>query len=543
MLVSFATLAFLLGCSSPSNGVVAANNVAVAGGVQEDNEIDDFARKVNSPTAGVSFSDVVLMDHQRQRVLKEGKGNQRQAMKNDEGRRALGLFDSKSPKVAPGGFDPVVLLYAAKAALQAEDFLTALRHSLAIIKSVDSLNENELLVFEAAIAGFQVVTARKFYSYYVADDDGDDEKESFKAMQMDHILTDMRKTYKLVAKPIDSAIVDIAAPAAGRRFLLAKGALSQALAMTSLLAGHSLDEKNVVAALQDADSSYKRAHQLCGQNDPEPGDCLVTAVPYLRYLRFLQDDVKAGEIVLSQMNQLEGLAVGLILQHGERNAHLKNILLLPVIGDNLIQVVDVATCHHFATFDIYSSCDDSCDAWPYDVDSLEQGEEEEEKECCGMAYKLACAMKDEIIAEKGEDHDIEVQVALNNVLNEEGEIDSTTVSEINLKVVTTYPDNNFVPDQVEAPPDEQDVRGIASNAIQSITSPVTITLEDDYEHEFSVCQESPFHSNTMVVSLVGTNTLIDSANIYFQIGGTNGGKLFVMFLDQQFDHSMTQHLL
>ena len=141
MLVSFATLAFLLGCSSPSNGVVAANNVAVAGGVQEDNEIDDFARKVNSPTAGVSFSDVVLMDHQRQRVLKEGKGNQRQAMKNDEGRRALGLFDSKSPKVAPGGMDQQSMRWAAIHNLTRGKYEIALSYSLSMIESRNPLSK------------------------------------------------------------------------------------------------------------------------------------------------------------------------------------------------------------------------------------------------------------------------------------------------------------------------------------------------------------------------------------------------------------------
>ena len=526
MLISFTTLAFLLfGCSSPSNGVVAANNVAVAvaagGGVQEDNEIDDFARKVNSPTAGVSFSDSddMLMDH-HQRVLKEGKGkNQRQAMKNEEGRRALGLFDSKSPKVAPGGLDQAVRLYAAQVAIKAGDFPAALQHTLSLLtkSGEQSLTETEMTAFEATIAGSLVTTTQRLYTYYVADDDGDDGKESFKAMQMDYILTDMRKTYRSVTKTID-AVIDNAYVGQKVRFFQAQGDVNYAIAFQSLLAGHMPDDKNVKAALVGAEGAYRRAYQSCS-------DCLEPALRIAHFLESVHRQDEADEIVQAQLNQLSGLVYAIILLEGRRNAYLKNILSAPILESNLNQVVDVATCSHFATFTVYSPCDDSCDAWPYDKDSLEQGQDEGEKECCGMAYKLACAMKDEIIAEKGDGHDIEVQVALNNVLNEEGEIDSTTVSEINLKVVTSFDNNDFVPSQIEAPPDEQDVSYIASNAIQSITSPVTITLEDDYEYEFSICQESPFHSNTMVVSLVGTNTLIDSDKIYFQIGGTIGGKL------------------
>ena len=97
---------------------------------------------------------------------------------------------------------------------------------------------------------------------------------------------------------------------------------------------------------------------------------------------------------------------------------------------------------------------------PYVSDSSEQGEEE--KECCSAAYFLACDMVNDIKDDIGEGNDIEVQVTLDNELND-GEIVSTTMSELHLKVVTYYADNTFVPDDVVAPPSEQVVLDIASN--------------------------------------------------------------------------------
>ena len=235
MLVRFATLAFLLfGCSSPTNGVVAADNIAVVGGVQEDNEIDGFARKVNSPTTaaagGASASHGEVMGHhQHPRELKEGKGNHRQAMKNDEGHRSLGLFDSKSTKVAPDEMDLELFQFRVRTALERGHYGIALDYVLTAMKQRQDVLAQKPFYFQAAFDGvLSEKGVQAAFLFSSMDEEEDNTKKSFIKAELEGISGEVSKTCKEVAKAATLAIDDAVDAKQRLRFLQAKGDCSHA---------------------------------------------------------------------------------------------------------------------------------------------------------------------------------------------------------------------------------------------------------------------------------------------------------------------------
>ncbi len=517
MFLRFAALSFLFGCSSPSYGAAAVLGAS--------HDHDDSALKVNSPTVGASFSDTVVMDRKQKRDLKDGKKKKPNDQEDDHTNLFANGSAPKSPK-APSDEDQELRWFMLSAHLELGEFSSAFRAAGEIKQMYSEFKEAEVIkTMVAANDGITGTFTHQFATIFTMEEGNEGERRK-KEEYMQRILEDFRKMYGEIEDTIES-LIDNSSDDHKAAFYNILGNFYYADTFMSALAVKNLSAIYESATYLKALSFYKLAYSSGSSIDfvTHRYEAMLSQYNLLRAFQQEQDP-ELTDIVVAELNNYD-LSFGLILNENGDNKNRKDVEQIrnqPLIMDNLEQVIEIGVCYHFATSTINLPCDDSCVAGAPGTGATD--------ECCGLAYMIACAMIEEMGSDSVEGKDIEVHVALNSELSD-GVTVSTTLHEVQMKIVT----NDIPSGELPTPMDEQSVRELATAAVTSIeetfSTPASITLEENYVYDFSICQESSLESvsTSMVISLVGESPLIHDDLIYIAIGASaTGGKVFVLFL-------------